>query len=165
MQSADQEKPGPAISLVGLALSLTLTLGVGAISGWVTAGSVSTWYTTLVKPGFNPPDWVFGPVWTTLYVLMGLAAWRAWRARKTLRHKAFALYGTQLALNFLWSILFFGLHWIGVAMADLVALFVALVATGISFARIDRIAGWCFVPYALWVGFAGVLNASLWWLN
>jgi tryptophan-rich sensory protein len=165
MENMHQDKPGFAISLVGLAISLALTLGVGAIGGWVTTGSVSTWYAALVKPGFNPPDWVFGPVWTTLYVLMGFAAWRVWRAVKTLRHKAFALYSAQLGLNLLWSILFFGLHRIGLAMADLIALLAALLATGVSFARIDRIAGWCFVPYALWVGYAGVLNAALWWLN
>lgn len=164
MTTTDQG-PGFTASVIGLVTSLGLTLAVGAIGGWVTAGSVSDWYPTLVKPGFNPPNWVFGPVWTTLYVLMGLAAWRGWRALGTLRHRGFALYGGQLALNLLWSILFFGLHQIGWALVDLIVLFVALVATGRAFVRIDRPAGWCFVPYALWVGYAGVLNAALWWLN
>ena len=165
MTATDPRKPGFAADLAGLVISLGLTLAIGAIGGWVTAGSVAAWYPTLAKPSFNPPNWVFGPVWTTLYVLMGFAAWRVWRALGTLRHRAFALYGVQLALNLLWSILFFGLHRTGWALVELVALFAALAATGYSFARIDRPAGWCFVPYGLWVGYAGLLNAALWHLN
>ena len=165
MTTATAPYPGFAKSLAGLVISLGLTLAIGGIGGWVTAGSVADWYPTLARPGFNPPNWVFAPVWTTLYVLMGLAAWQVWRRLGTLRHRAFALYGGQLALNLLWSILFFGLHRIGWALVDLVALFAALVATGHAFSDIDRTAGWCFVPYALWVSYAGALNAALWWLN
>ena len=152
-------------NLLSLAASLALVLAIGAIGGWVTAGSVDTWYRTLAKPAFNPPDWVFGPVWTMLYVLMGVAAWRAWRRLGSLGDAAFALYGLQLGLNLLWSVLFFGLHAIGWALADLVLLLGALIATMSAFGRIDAWAGFCFVPYALWVGFAGILNVSVWWLN
>ena len=152
-------------SIAALAVSLTLVFAVGGIGGWVTAGSVTSWYPTLTKPPFNPPDWVFGPVWTTLYVLMAFAAWRVWRNLGTLRHRAFALYGLQLALNLLWSLLFFGAHWPGAALLDIAALLAALIATLVAFGRIDRVAGLCLVPYALWVGFAAALNASIWWLN
>lgn len=145
--------------------SLALVFAVAGIGGWVTAGSVQSWYPTLVKPGFNPPDWVFGPVWTTLYVLMGFAAWRVWSRRDTLADPALALYGVQLALNLLWSILFFGLHAPGAALIDLVLLLAAILATFGAFKRVDRLAALCLVPYIAWVGFAGVLNAAIWWLN
>jgi len=135
------------------------------LGGWVTAGSVSSWYPTLAKPLFNPPDWVFAPVWTTLYALMALAAWRVWRKTGALKRRALALYGVQLALNLLWSILFFGLHWIGAALMEIALLLGTIAATGLAFRRIDRLAGLCFAPYAAWVAFALVLNAAIWRLN
>lgn len=152
-------------NLLRLIASLALPLAVGAIGGLVTGGSVRDWYPTLAKPGFNPPDWVFGPVWTALYVLMGFAAWRVWIKRGTLKDTAFALYGLQLALNLLWSILFFGLHAPGIALIDLVLLLAAILATYRAFRRSDAIAAACLVPYIAWVSFAGVLNAGIWWLN
>ena len=155
----------PAHSLAALAVSLALAFAVAAIGGWVTAGSVSSWYPTLVKPPFNPPDWIFGPVWTALYALMALAAWRVWRADSPGRRPALRLYGLQLGLNLLWSVLFFGLHQPGWALIEIAVLFIAIAATGRTFLQIDRIAGLCFVPYGLWVAFAAALNASIWWLN
>ena len=155
----------PLQDLTGLAVSLALAFGVAAVGGWVTAGSVTSWYPTLAKPSFNPPDWVFGPVWTALYTLMAVAAWRVWRKTGPLRQRALALYGTQLALNLLWSTLFFGLNWIGAALIEIVLLLAAIVATGRAFRSIDRLAGLCFVPYAAWVAFALVLNAAIWRLN
>ena len=149
----------------GLVSSLALAFAVAAIGGWVTAGSVSTWYPTLAKPGFNPPDWIFGPVWTALYALMAVAAWRVWRTLGTVRNRALVLYGAQLALNLLWSILFFGAHRIGHALIEIAILFAAIIATTIAFWRIDRPAGLCLMPYAAWVGFAALLNAAIWRLN
>lgn len=151
--------------MVGLALSLALVFSVAAIGGRVTAGSVETWYPTLAKPAFNPPDWVFAPVWTTLYALMAIAAWRVWRVADTIKQRALTLYGAQLALNLLWSVLFFGWHWIGAALIDIALLLAVIGATGFAFWRADRFAGLCLAPYAAWVAFAAVLNAAIWRLN
>ena len=159
------KEPSPLHKITGLMLSLALAFGVAAIGGWVTAGSVSTWYPGLAKPSLNPPDWIFGPVWTALYALMAVAAWRVWWSLGTLRHRALAFYGVQLALNLLWSILFFGAHRIGWALIEIAILLAAIAATTIAFWRIDRLAGLSFTPYVAWVAFAGMLNAAIWRLN
>jgi translocator protein len=143
--------------LIGL---LVLCLAVGAGAGFLTAQSVLTWFPTLVKPSFNPPAWVFAPVWTTLYIMMALAAWLVW-----LRKGSLVLFYVQLALNFAWSLLFFGLHSPAMALVDIVVLWVAILLTLLAFWKVDRRAGWLLVPYLAWVSFAGVLNASIWWLN
>ncbi|MBU6247348.1 MAG: tryptophan-rich sensory protein [Xanthomonadaceae bacterium] len=121
------------------------------------------WYAALAKPSFNPPNSVFGPVWSVLYLLMGIAAWRAWRPRGI--DAATGLWFGQLVLNAAWSWLFFGRHLLGWALVDIVALLVLIAATTVAFFRRDRAAGWLMVPYLAWVGFATVLNASLWHLN
>jgi translocator protein len=151
--------------LFGLALFVGACLAVGAIGGAITATSVGSWYQALAKPVFNPPDWVFGPVWTMLYVLMGIAGWRVWRRNDPARGRALALFGVQLALNLGWSVLFFGLRRIDLATAEIAVLFAAIVATAAAFWRIDRMAGALLVPYALWVGYASALTASIWRLN
>lgn len=139
---------------------------VGALGGWVTAASVKDWYPTLRKPSFNPPDWLFGPVWTFLYATMGVAGWRVWlkaygeRARWPL-----ALFALQLALNLGWSVAFFGLHAIGAAIVVIVALEAAILATMLAFRRIDGLAAALLAPYALWVAFAMLLNVAIWRLN
>lgn len=162
-QMASQESKGQYLGLIAF---LALSLVVSVLGGLVTAANVSTWYPTLQKPPFNPPNWIFGPVWTTLYILMAIAGWRVWRLRRqSVFQPPMALYGLQLALNLLWSILFFGLHAIGWALADIAALLAVIAATTIVFWRVDRIAGALFLPYLAWVTFAGVLNASIWWLN
>lgn len=143
-----------------------LCLAVGALGGWVTAESVRTWYTTIHKPSFTPPNGVFGPVWTALYVLMGVAAWRTWcNARPHQARVPLALFALQLSLNLAWSVVFFGAHWIGSAVVVIVALEIAIVATVLAFRRIDRLAALLLVPYALWVAFAAVLNVAVWRLN
>jgi tryptophan-rich sensory protein len=137
-----------------------------AIGGVATATSVGTWYRTLHKPAWNPPDWIFGPVWTLLYVLMAIAAWRVWRsggpaaARRTL-----ALFGVQLALNSLWSVLFFGLRRPDWAFAEVSMLWSCLVLLLVRFFHADRIAAALWSPYVAWVSFASVLNGTVWWLN
>jgi tryptophan-rich sensory protein len=150
--------------IASLIVAVGLCLAVGALGGWITATSVKTWYPLLNKPGFTPPDWLFGPVWTALYVLMGIAAWRVWCAKAKAR-EALALFGLQLVLNLAWSLIFFGLHGIGAAVAVIVVLEAAILATIAAFRKIDRLAAALLVPYALWVAFATVLNIAVWRLN
>lgn len=151
--------------LASLALCIGLCVAVGALGGWVTATSVTTWYPGLNKPSFTPPDWVFGPVWTALYVLMGIAAWRVVWAGSGLVRQALALFALQLAINLLWSVVFFGLQKIGAAVAVILLLEAAIVATIVAFRRIDGPAAALLLPYALWVAFATVLNIAIWRLN
>ena len=155
-----------ARDIAGLLAFLALSLSVSGVGGAVTASSVGGWYRSIAKPPFNPPDWICAPVWTALFVMMSVAAWRVWR-RHGLRGApaAMALYALQLALNLGWSVLFFGLQMIGAALAEVAALLAAIVATTVLFWRLDRAAGMLFIPYAGWVGFATVLNAALWRLN
>lgn len=157
---------GRLADIAGLVLFVALCLGIGALGGAVTATSVKTWYPTLVKPSFNPPSEVFGPVWTALYVMMGTAAWRVWRAadRDTARGPL-ALFALQLAINLGWSVVFFGLERIGPAVAVIVVLELVVVATAIGFRPIDRLAALLLLPYILWVAFATVLNVAIWRLN
>jgi len=143
---------------------VVVALLAGAVGGL--AAAPGEWYATLNKPAWNPPSWVFGPVWTTLYLLMGVAAAAAWEGRRTRSGRAgFFLFGLQLALNALWSWLFFHWHRPDLALADLVVLWAAILGTIIAFRRIRPAAGWLLVPYLAWVTFAGVLNASIVRLN
>lgn len=145
---------------------VALCLAVAAIGGAVTATSVGTWYAGLAKPSFNPPNWLFGPVWTALYLMMAFAAWRVWRAKGIAGARAaLAAWALQLALNLAWSFLFFGGRMIGAALAEIVLLLLTILATALLFWRIDRLAGVLLAPYAAWVGFATLLNAALWRLN
>jgi tryptophan-rich sensory protein len=152
---------------VKLIVSVAIPLAVGGLSGFATAHGVAQWYPTLVKPSFNPPSWVFGPVWTVLYIMMGVAAFLIWRTGLDVGGVKIALiaFAVQLALNGLWSILFFGLQAPGWAMVEIVLLWIAIVATAVLFWRISPLAGVLLVPYWGWVSFAAILNASLWWLN
>lgn len=153
-------------NIAGLIGFLIVCLAVAAIGGAITATSVTTWYPTLDKPAFNPPDWVFGPVWTTLYILMAIAGWRVWRhPRSTARRDALLVFAVQLGLNVTWSLLFFGLQQIGMALFEIVVLLFAIIVNMILFWRIERFAGALFVPYVLWVAFATLLNAALWLRN
>jgi translocator protein len=147
--------------ILSLALFLLLTLGGGLVIGFT--NMPGEWYASLAKPPFNPPDWLFGPVWSILYVVIAIVGWRSWQANPTGRRMQ--LWWAQLVLNFLWMPLFFGLQQMAVALADiLVLLAVILVFIGLNW-RLDRLSAWLFVPYALWVAFATLLNISLIWLN
>jgi tryptophan-rich sensory protein len=151
---------------LGLAGFVVLCLGVSGIGGAVTSTSVGTWYQTLERPVFNPPDWVFAPVWTALYLMMAVAGWRVWRAAASpARRAALLAFGVQLALNLAWSFLFFGFRWIGAALVEIVALLAAIAITTSLFLRVDRPAALLFVPYLLWVAYATALNAALWLMN
>ncbi len=121
------------------------------------------WYEGLNKPVWNPPAWVFGPAWTTLYALMAVAAWLVWRQDGWRR--PLLLYFGQLALNAAWTPIFFGAHTMGWALVEIVMLWVAILLTMRSFHRVDRTAGWMFAPYLAWVTFATILNFTLWRLN
>jgi tryptophan-rich sensory protein len=152
--------------LIGLIVFLSLTLAVSLLGGLVTATSVDTWYQGLAKPVFNPPDWVFAPVWSTLFLLMAVAAWRVWRLGGVkVRSRELAAFAFQLALNLGWSVLFFGFKAPGWALIEMLALFAAILWTMWVFWRCDRWAGALLVPYAAWVGFALVLNGAIWHLN
>lgn len=149
-----------------LGFFLILTFAAGGIGAIATASSADTWYQALRKPAWTPPDWIFGPVWTLLYVAMAVAAWRVWRigGAADARH-TFRLFGAQLALNALWSILFFGLQRPGAALIDVIALWLVLIRLLVRFRSADAIAGWLWTPYVLWVSYAVLLNAAVWELN
>jgi tryptophan-rich sensory protein len=150
--------------LLALAGWIALCLAAGGI-GAVVSGP-DEWYRALNKPTWNPPAWVFGPVWTTLYVMMGVAAWLVWlRRARPGAPLALVLFAIQLALNAAWSWIFFGGHQIGAAFAELLLLWAALVATLLAFRRVRPAAAWWLVPYWAWTSFAAVLNGTLWWLN
>jgi len=152
---------------VKLVVAVAIPLVVGGLSGAATARGVATWYPTLVKPSFNPPAWIFGPVWTLLYLMMGVAAFLVWReglASDGVRI-ALAVFGVQLALNGLWSILFFGLRSPGWAFVEILVLWLAIGATVWVFWRVVPAAGALLLPYWAWVTFATVLNGSIWTLN
>lgn len=149
-----------------LIISLLIPQLAGGLGSFFTASSVKDWYLTLEKPALNPPAWVFGPVWTMLFLLMGYALYLVWTdesgKRRTL---AYLVFGIQMILNILWSIIFFGLHSPGGALFEMIFLWLAILATIIAFAKISRTAAWLLAPYILWVSFAGYLNYSIWILN
>lgn len=151
-----------ALALLGF---LAASFAVSALGGLATASSITTWYPTLAKPSFNPPNWLFGPVWTMLYITVAVAGWRVWRRAGFTDNRAYAAFGAQLALNLLWPALFFGLQRLGLALAGLVLLWISIAVTLLMFWRHDRIAALLFAPYLAWVTFAGALNAAIWWLN
>lgn len=151
---------------VGLAVWVLICEGAGGISGVLTASAIRDWYPTLTKPVFNPPNWVFGPVWTTLFALMGIAAWFAWRTPPSkARSLGLRLFWAQLALNVLWSLIFFRGHALLGAAVEVVLLLAAIVSTTVVFRRVSTAAALLMVPYALWVGFATLLTWAIWRLN
>lgn len=145
---------------------VVITFAAASIGAIATNSSVATWYPTLNKPAWNPPSWVFGPVWSALYLMMALAAWRVWlRTEHPGRLGALTWFFVQLGLNTLWSCLFFGLRNPGLAFAEVLVLWATLVVVLVKFARIDRLAAVLWLPYLAWVSFASVLNGTVWWLN
>lgn len=143
-------------------------LTIGYLSGMVTRESITTWYPKLIKPVFNPPNWIFAPVWTVLYILMGVAGGMIWNRMETDEaavKKAFQFFIIQLGLNALWSYLFFGLHNPLLALIEIVLLWLMIFETYNQFKKIDKTAALLLLPYLGWVSFATVLNAGIWWLN
>lgn len=154
--------------IIRIVLVVMTCLVIGYLSGTVTRESILTWYPTLVKPAFNPPNWIFAPVWTILYSMMGVAGGLIWNhieSDKEKVKKAFLFFVIQLGLNALWSYLFFGLHNPLLALIEIILLWLMIFETYTQFKNIDKIAGMLLIPYLIWVSFATVLNASIWWLN
>jgi translocator protein len=150
-----------------LFISILIPVLVGAISGFFTQSGVDGWYAAASKPSFNPPNWIFAPVWTTLYILMGIALFLVWRADadKTVKQTAIILFTVQLTLNFFWSIIFFKLQQPGWAFAEIILMWVMILFTILWFGKISSTAAWLLVPYISWVSFASVLNYCIWRLN
>jgi tryptophan-rich sensory protein len=143
-----------------------MCFGAAFIGSVFTDPSVSTWYAGLIKPSWTPPNWIFGPVWFALYLMMALAAWLVWRqGGLASAARPITLFVLQLALNTTWSILFFGLKMPGLAFGEIVILWFAILATVIAFLRSTALAGYLLLPYLIWVAFAAVLNFELWQLN
>ena len=150
-------------------LSVGVCLLAGIIGSYFTTPNIATWYASLQKPFFSPPSWVFAPVWTTLYILMGIALWLVWREWKSTENRnarlAFTLFFTQLGLNVLWSFLFFGLRSPLAGMIGIIVLWIAILATIVVFFRISRTAGLLLIPYIAWVTAASALNFGVLVLN
>lgn len=147
---------------VGFIVLCNLIGGIGAI--WTS--SDSAWYKGLNKPSFNPPSWVFGPVWTIIFTLMGISLYFVWTSSDSrIRTIALIFFGVQFLLNILWSYLFFGINNSGLAFLEILILEAFIITTGILFYLVKPISGYLFLPYFLWVGFASVLNYFLWRLN
>lgn len=144
-----------------LILFLILVLGGGLLLGFLT--TPGDWYAGLTKPAFNPPAWLFAPVWTLLYILIAVAGWRIWQRKPS--GWPMKLWWVQLALNFLWIPVFFAAHQIGLALLVILLMLAAILAFIIAAWRADRLASWLFVPYAAWVTFASLLNGSIWMLS
>jgi tryptophan-rich sensory protein len=153
--------------ILKIIISITIAELFGIIGSVFTMSSIPTWYTSLVKPSWNPPSWLFGPVWTTLYALMGVASYLVWQERNRSKSAKMALfvYGVHLALNAIWSIIFFGLQNPGLALAEILFLLISIIVTMVLFWRINHWATYLMVPYLLWVCFATFLNFTIWRLN
>ncbi|MFH1770132.1 MAG: TspO/MBR family protein [archaeon] len=153
------------INYFKLIASIIITQLAGFIGSFFTVSSVSTWYLTLNKPFFNPPSWLFGPVWITLYLLMGISLYIVWNNKTNTSKKALTFFGIQLVLNTLWSILFFGLKNPFIAFIEIMILWVFILFTIIYFRKESKTAAWLLVPYILWVSFAAILNLAIFLLN
>ncbi len=148
-------------------IALALPLLVGGVSGFFSVTGVESWYPTIQKPSWNPPNWVFGPVWTTLYVMMGIAFFLVWKddTSKELKKIAITLFAVQLTLNFFWSFIFFKLQQPGWALVEIIAMWIFISLTIFAFAQVNKAAAWLLVPYISWVSFATILNYTIWQLN
>jgi len=153
---------------VKIIIAVLICLAVGYISSLVTQSSIDTWYPTIQKPSFNPPNWVFAPVWTLLFILMGISAGLVWDkidSDRELVKRGMFFFTVQLALNALWSYLFFGLNNILLASIEIVLLLLLIYETHLIFKKVDKKASYMLIPYMLWVGFATVLTISIYFLN
>ena len=151
--------------ILAIVLFLGICFAAAGIGSLFTARSVGGWYLPLAKPWWTPPDWLFAPVWSMLYSMMAVAAWLVWRRGGDEARLALTLFAAQLALNVLWSGLFFALRLPRVAFAEILLLWLTIGATTLTFGRISTAAALLFVPYFAWVGFAALLNLAIWRLN
>jgi translocator protein len=150
-----------------LFISILIPVLVGAISGFFTTSGVQGWFALANKPWFNPPNWIFAPVWTLLYILMGIALFLVWKSQplSSTKQTAIILFAVQLTLNFFWSIIFFKMQQPGWAFVEIIAMWIAILLTILYFGKISNTAAWLLVPYICWVSFASVLNYSIYKLN
>ena len=149
-----------------LIVSLVMCQLAGIIGTFFTVNSISTWYASLNKPSFNPPGWIFGPVWITLYILMGISFYLIWMKKDNCNFKLLSsLFLIQLILNSLWTIIFFGLHSPFYAFIEIIILWIMILLCIILFYKISKISSYLLIPYLLWVSFASILNFFLWKLN
>lgn len=157
---------GRARDVVGLVVSIAVCFGSAALGSLLTQSSLGDWYAQLRKPAWTPPNWVFGPVWSALYLSMAVAAWLIWRNMGIANARLpLTLFVLQLGLNVLWSAVFFGMRLPGIACLEIAALWLAIAATTAVFWKCNRAAALLMVPYLAWVTFAGSLNAAIWSLN
>ena len=147
-----------------LFISILIPLLVGGIATFFTTSGVNGWYAMANKPSFNPPNWLFAPVWTALYIMMGISLFLVWKSEgdKAIKQTAFILFAVQLLLNFLWSFIFFYAKQPGWAFVDIIAMWIAILLTIIWFTKISTTASWLLVPYIFWVTFASLLNFYIW---
>lgn len=165
VRTSDSQARSPSSATILIA-ALAICFGAAGIGSLLTLPEIPGWYQGLVKPSFNPPNWLFGPVWTILYALMAVAMWRVWmRASGTTRQRCATVFAIQLVLNVAWSAAFFAGHSPGLGLVVILALLLAIGATIARFAPVDRPAAWLLAPYLAWVAFASLLNASIWTLN
>ena len=159
--------PKKTFQFLPFVINLLIPLFFGVLGGMITINSVRTWYPGIQKPSFNPPNWLFGPVWSTLFMIIGISAYLVWIRRDSIVHfpRTVAVYFIQLILNLAWSFLFFYNHLIGAALIEIIALLVVIAINGIMFYKINRIAGLLFIPYFLWVSFATFLTYNIFILN
>jgi translocator protein len=152
---------------IKLVISLALPQIAGITAAIFTETGEGSWYRSIEKPDWNPPGWVFAPVWTTLYILMGIAFYLIWKSNAPQYQKKWAmtLWLVQLVFNFFWTIIFFNQHQIGWALVEMIGLWLLILSTIIAFARINKLAPWLLVPYISWVSFAALLNGAIWLLN
>jgi len=149
-----------------LLIAIILPMVIGGFSGFLTANSINGWYSTLQQPSFNPPNWVFGPVWTILYLIMGISLYRIWILPVSEdRNKAIGIFTLQMTLNFFWSLIFFRWHLIGIALAEIILMWVMIATMILRFKKLDAAAGLMNIPYLLWVTFASALNGAYFILN
>jgi len=158
LSSSDINRPSPFWTLLAF---IILVEGVGIGIGFLTGPDA--WYASLAKPSFNPPNWIFGPVWTVLYIMIAVAGWRIWKV--AFKSSAMVIWIVQMILNWLWTPVFFTNHAPVLALAIIVALLIAIIAFIVQARKYDKIASWLFVPYAVWVSFAALLNASIVFMN
>jgi tryptophan-rich sensory protein len=154
-------------TLPSLIFALVLCFAAAALGSVFTTSSITTWYATLDKPVFSPPNWIFGPVWTVLYICMAIALWLVWNTKTKKKEKPTGekYFYIQLILNSLWSIVFFGLHNPFLAFAEIIVLWIMIYLTIKNFLSVSRTAGWLLIPYITWVSFASILNLSVAILN
>lgn len=151
---------------IKLIICITVPLLIGGISGFATATSITDWYVGINKPSFNPPNYLFGPVWTTLYILMGISFYMILQTPATeFRKKAIAIFCIQLFLNFCWSFIFFKFQLLGLAFIEIIFMLLSIITMITVFYKINKTTALLQIPYLLWVSFASVLNGSIWYLN